>query len=107
QNGDGGWGYTSGGGFQGGGGRRGGGGMRGPVGFGGSTGSMTCAGLLGLAAGLGSAREASMRTVLDPKAAKTKASKTPPDPTKDPVIHNGLNALATVIGQPLRGAGRG
>jgi uncharacterized membrane protein YgcG len=104
QNGDGGWGYTSGGGFQGGGGRRGGG-MRGFGGFGGSTGSMTCAGLLGLAAGLGSAREASMRTVLDPKAAKAKATKTPADPTKDPAIHNGLNALASVIGQPLRGRG--
>jgi hypothetical protein len=90
QNGDGGWGYMP------------GAGMRGLGGFGGSTGSMTCAGLLGLAAGLGSAREASMRTVSDIKGLKTNGKKTGADPAKDPVIQNGLNALARIIGEPLR-----
>jgi len=95
QNGDGGWGYMP------------VPGMRGLGGFGGSTGSMTCAGLLGLAAGLGSSREASMRTVSDIKSLKTNPKKAGADPAKDPVIQNGLNALARVVGQPLHEEGRG
>jgi len=84
QHGDGGWSYTSFGG-------------RGGLGF--STPSMTCAGLLGLAMGLGNAREATLRTETKPQSGK--AAKAAADPTKDRVIWAGLSYLGGVIGRPL------
>jgi hypothetical protein len=85
QNGDFGWGYTP---SQG--------------GMGGSTATMTCAGLLGLAIGHGSANEAAMRT--DPKGGKdAPPAKDRPvrDPSRDPAIRNGLMAMSTAIGHPI------
>jgi hypothetical protein len=68
--------------------------------FGASSPSMTCAGLLGLALGFGSAREATLRTGPTLKSAKTAATAAPPDPAKDPAIRAGFLALGRVIGQP-------
>jgi hypothetical protein len=85
QNGDFGWGYTP---SQG--------------GMGGSTATMTCAGLLGLALGHGSANEVALRT--DPKGGKEgQPAKDRPfrDPARDPAIRNGLVALSTAIGHPV------
>jgi hypothetical protein len=77
--------------------------------FGGSTPSMTCAGLLGLALGFGSAREATLRTVPRLKSTRAAGTKTPPDPARDPAIRAGLAALGQAVGQPLDdvGVGRG
>jgi hypothetical protein len=85
QHGDGGWSYTSFGG-------------RGGLGF--STPSMTCAGLLGLAMGLGNAREATLRTETK-QSGKANAAKAAADPSKDRVIRAGLSYLGGVIGRPL------
>ncbi len=85
--------------------------------FGSATPSMTCAGLLGLALGYGSAQEARLHTEPLPNrpsrvsgrgegaATRAASKKAPPDPMKDPVIRAGFAALARVIGQPLDEAG--
>jgi hypothetical protein len=86
QHSDGGWSYTSFGG-------------RGGLGF--STPSMTCAGLLGLALGFGSAREATLRTDTKPQSGKASSAKAAVDPTRDRAIRAGLNYLGGVIGRPL------
>jgi hypothetical protein len=75
--------------------------------FGATTPSMTCAGLLGLALGYGSDREAMLHTAPGLKSAKAASSKAPPGPTKDPVLRAGFTALARVIGRPLEDAGPG
>jgi hypothetical protein len=68
-----------------------------------SLGSMTCAGLLGLAVGEGSARETAYRT--DKRAAPTRPA--PRTAARDdPQIRAGLSLLASVIGQPLFDGGR-
>ena len=61
----------------------------------GSSGTMTCAGLLGLAVGLGPAAEKAEE--------KDKAG---PDPGKDRGIKKALSALATVIGKPAGNDGK-
>jgi len=85
QHADGGWSYTS---------------MGGRGGFGFSTPSMTCAGLLGLAVGFGSAGEATLRTER-PSSGKAGAAQAGPDPTRDRAIRAGLNYLSGVIDRPL------
>jgi len=104
QNADGGWSYTS---------------AMGPSAvmmgrMGGSTPAMTCAGLLGLAAGHGVAAEAVLKAS-DPKDKdkdKTKDKDAPGDknpkkeatardPNKDVAVKAGLQALGTAIGDPL------
>jgi len=62
--------------------------------MGGSTPAMTCAGLLGLGAGYGSANEAAMKKDPNNPAPAVK------DPNKDPVVRAGLIALGTAIGNP-------
>jgi hypothetical protein len=67
----------------------------------GATATMTCAGLLGLAMGYGSANEAVLRTDPDVKEPKKgKPSKAVRDPGKDPAVRAGLQALGTSIGFP-------
>jgi hypothetical protein len=103
QNADGGWGYMS---------------TPGAAEFhmgrmGGSSPAMTCAGLLGLAAGHGVAAEAVLKAA-DPKDKDKEKDKdqetrrdtpkkeaTPRDPNKDAAVKAGLQALGSVIGEPL------
>ncbi|MCS6851876.1 MAG: hypothetical protein NZ700_11990 [Gemmataceae bacterium] len=63
-----------------------------------STASMTCAGLLGLAFGHGSAIETTLRT--DKGRGAPGGALPGRDPARDPVVRAGLLALATTIGQP-------
>lgn len=71
-------------------------------GLGGSTPAMTCAGLLGLAMGHGSAL---LRTEVPAKTPQGKPAKPGRDPARDPAIRAGLLALGTVIGKPaVKGA---
>jgi hypothetical protein len=91
QNADGGWGYPA---------------SNVPL-IGGSTPSMTCAGLLGLALGFGSAREAALRSVAKLPTGQAAAAKALPEPAKDPAVRAGLAALDRVVGQPLEEVGRG
>lgn len=84
QNADGGWGYLSSG---------------SPSGVTPSTASMTCAGLLALGLGYGSAREAQMHAQLDPRAVKAAAK--PPALGNDQALRGGLGVLTQVVGQPL------
>jgi hypothetical protein len=65
--------------------------------FGAPTPSMTCAGLLGLALGYGSAREVVLRSVTHLKSAK--AAPPPADPAKDPMIRAGFAFLAQALAQ--------
>lgn len=91
QNGDGGWGYPA--------------TSNAPL-IGGSTASMTCAGLLALGLGFGSAREAVLRSATKLPAAQA-AAKSAPEPGKDPAVLRGLAALDLVVGQPLEEVARG
>jgi hypothetical protein len=84
---DGGWGYMP--------------SLRGMPGYGAPTPSMTCAGLLGLAFGHGSAREARLRAGVQPKPTRGTPMKTPPEPEKDPGIRGGFLYLARVVGKPI------
>jgi hypothetical protein len=80
QSADGGWGYTV---------------SMGP------TATMTCAGLLGLAMGYGSANEAALQSGPgDQDGKKAKAKKGVRDPGKDLAVRAGLHALGTAIGFP-------
>ena len=65
--------------------------------FGAATPSMTCAGLLGLALGYGSAREAALRT--EGSSGGARGGKKMLDPAKDPVIRAGFRFLSKTIGQ--------
>jgi len=77
-------------------------------GLGDSTPSMTCAGLLGLALGYGSAREVVLRAGPRPAPAVGGTKKAlPTEPGKDPAIRAGFAALGTAVGQPLGNAGQG
>jgi hypothetical protein len=104
QNAEGGWGYSS---------NIGGPGFRMP-GMHGSTPTMTCAGLLGLAAGHGVAAEAVLKAnELKEKEKEKNKDKEPRrdtggkkevtarDPNKDVAVKAGLQALGTAIGEPL------
>ncbi len=86
RNADGGWGYLPGG--------------QGALGQ--SLGSMTCAGLLGLAFGHGSAVESSLRTGVKP----TEGRPPLPDPTQDRAVQQGLAFLAGLFSRPLHPGGR-
>jgi hypothetical protein len=70
------------------------------MGFGITTGSMTCAGLLGLALGLGNAQESVLRAETRLPSAHASPKKAA-DPLKDRAVRDGLAALARVVGQPL------
>ena len=87
QNADGGWGYLPGG--------------KGALGQ--SLGSMTCAGLLGLAFGHGSAAESSLRTGARPAEGRPAP---PPDMSQDRSIRQGLLLLAGILSKPLDPLGR-
>ncbi len=87
QNADGGWGYLPGG--------------KGALGQ--SLGSMTCAGLLGLAFGHGSAAESSLRTGARPADGQPAP---PPDVAQDRSIRQGLLLLAGMLSKPLDPTGR-
>jgi hypothetical protein len=71
-----------------------------------STPTMTCAGLLGLAAGFGAAAEVALRTEKPKDADKPNEDDKakPPDPKRDRAVRVGLAALGTSIGHP---AGKG
>jgi HEAT repeats len=100
QNEDGGWGYKAHIGSPGKGGKGGGGT--------GSTATMTCAGLLGLAVNYGVLGEAVLKT--DPKGKDGKPARAGPDPSKDPAVRAGLQALGTAIDHPVgehKGKGKG
>jgi hypothetical protein len=84
QNGDGGWGYHSGGGR----------------GNNESTASMTAAGLLGLAYRHAAANEAVLRTRDTTGAGGPAGKLLPSDPATDPAVKRGLQALATAIEHP-------
>jgi hypothetical protein len=63
-----------------------------------STPSMTCAGLLGVALGFGSAFEATLRTEAKGKPGKAAAM---PDLSKDPLVRAGLFYVTNVVDGPL------
>jgi hypothetical protein len=72
--------------------------------FGSSTASMSCAGLLGMAFGYGSASETRLRTEPSLNAGRTAGARLPQDPTRDPVIRGGFLALGKVMAQPMTAA---
>lgn len=71
-----------------------------------SSATMTCAGLLGLAFGHGSAAETSLRTEPKPADGRTPPGRLP-DPAQDPSIRSGLLLLGAALGQPLDRARHG
>jgi hypothetical protein len=71
-----------------------------------STVSMTCAGLLGLAAGHGVAGEAKSSTEHGSSASRKHANSPPRDPSRDPNIHAGLLFLGAAMSGPYSTAQR-